>query len=199
MAIDPIKFQMAREMFQKTLERVKLNFDKQAVLAMTLWSSGTINDLAVKRMSGRPGVNRLSGNLARSFRHQESGSTLADAQTRIYSTAIYSRVQEYGATIRPVRARKLAIPIPGSPAMRANGEALFHSPLRASLAGQGIFRVKDVLATRAASGKGIVPWFALKDSVYVPPRLKFSETVKARLRVLRSALGDAFNAAKKGS
>lgn len=60
------------------------------------------------RMRGRPGLKRRSGELARSFDAQDvSGQGLGQVAAKAFTTSRYARVHEFGAIIRPVRARWL--------------------------------------------------------------------------------------------
>lgn len=204
---DPIKLKLAAEAFERTMGAIKLRFDRNASLALFNWGSQTVNVLRVRRLSGRPGLRRPTGNLARSFTHSIKGSTIADLQCRIFTRCEYARIHEYGTQGVPIRSKRpggfLAIPIKGSPAVQGGSNAgLFTSPLRTSLAPFGPFAVlkgrKDGLVLAQVGGKKPVPWFTLKKSVEIRPRMKFRETMRDQIKVLRKALIEGLGKAKRG-
>lgn len=104
----------------------------------------------------------------------------------------YAAAQEYGAVIRPVRSRYLAIPLP---AARTNtGVARYPGPRSVP----GLFFIRSKAGNRllvVKSAKGITPMFVLKDSVtikkqpYLRPAL--DETAKSLRPALQAALATA--------
>ncbi len=65
------------------------------------------------QLRGRPGLNRITGALWRSFRVGRSprGTPLDDVFSFVASGSPYARIHETGGTIRPKRRRALAIPL----------------------------------------------------------------------------------------
>lgn len=64
------------------------------------------------RLLGKPGLNKRSGQLKRSFRVITKGKDLGDLELHFVTTAPYAKTHEFGATIVPKSAKMLAIPFP---------------------------------------------------------------------------------------
>lgn len=153
-----------------------------------------IRKMTVERLSGRPGLNRLSGSLARSLRAATIGNNLNTLRSIIFfdasmtktkSGTSYAAVHEYGAIIRPRTGKYLTIPI------RAG------SPFAIS-AGLGPRKA------RALSSK--IVGFRKVRQVVIPPRLKFFETwnsvdnqssINADMKAAAASVVTKFNRGKK--
>lgn len=152
-----------------------------------------INDLSTKRMSGRPGVNRRTGNLARSWRSRlyESpllGGIVIDINPEGPGSE-YASLQEFGGTVVPKKSRYLWIPIAGN--LTPTGAARItprEAIDRGGFFAKGVFFGKAItqrgIPQRSqhlggagykgkviARGENITPLFVLKKSVTVPGRL----------------------------
>ena len=124
-------------------------------------------------------LSRRSGDLIQSVKDsvRVTSTTLANVQGGI-GGAFYLRTHEYGATIRPKKAKYLAIPLPE--ALNANGTPKLASPrqwkntfVKQSKAGNLLIFQKR--------GRQIVPLFVLKKEVKIRPRLGLGETLQAGL------------------
>ena len=124
-------------------------------------------------------LSRRSGDLIQSIKDsvRVTGNTLANVQGGI-GGAFYLRTHEYGATIRPKKAKYLAIPLPE--ALNANGTPKLASPrqwkntfVKQSKAGNLLIFQKR--------GRQIVPLYVLKKEVKIRPRLGLGETLQAGL------------------
>lgn len=172
--------------------------------------------LVSERLSGRPGVKRRTGNLARSFKSRTFDSTLLGAIVLDVQPegpgAQYANLQEFGDTIRPKRAKYLWIPIAGN--LTPAGVARI-TPTEAINRGgffaKGVFFGRTITKGTKASGqtlggsgyKGaqfkrgekITPLFVLKKFVEVEGRMGASRlwadsmpSLTARLDAVASAL-----------
>jgi len=126
-----------------------------------------------------------------SWDHKESGQSIGDVELSMFNTAIYSRVQELGKTIRPVKAGALAIPLMA--ALNSRGSKKWPSPsaqgglwMITSKAGQGFL----VGQNEKRSAGNLIAYWILKKSVYIPPRMGAHETVGQRRAILIESLGD---------
>jgi len=150
--------------------------------------------LPIERMSGRPGVRVQSNALRRSWSAHDRGGSPSTWELVVYTTSKYAPIQQFGGTVTPKGGRpngKLAIPLPA--AQTAAGVA--RGPAR-SFSDTFIAKSKaGNLLIFQKRGDGIVPLFALKDRVYVPPRLgmfdEWDEGRKERGRLLEGAARDA--------
>lgn len=137
------------------------------------------------RLSGRPGLQRRSGNLARSWVREVRGRRLKDLQARFATRVKYAPIHEFGGIIRPVRAKFLAIPLSDS---RVKGTA--DSPrdypdgffLR-SKGGNLLFGVSE--------GDRFVPLFVLKREVRIPARMGLLDLWEAKRAGITDQLNDA--------
>ena len=128
--------------------------------------------MPVERMSGRPGLKVRTGGMRRTFDATSVGNNPSNWAMIVYTTSKQAPLQEYGGDIVPKAAKKLAIPLPA--ALTAAGVAR-GSPrsfpdtfIQKSKAGNLLIFQKK--------GDGIVPLFALKDRVTIPPRLGMFDT-----------------------
>lgn len=129
------------------------------------------------RLSGRPGLNTISGRTQRALRYEVVVSPKGHAATlNVGWKAPISdriRIHEEGGTIRPNgnaggSGQWLTIPLPGT----ARG--------RAARSYQNTFfftsKADNLILAQRIGKKGIRPLFVLKKSVYIPARLGFRNT-----------------------
>lgn len=141
-------------------------------------------------------LNRRTGTLARSWvRPQVVGKTIKELSVIFINEAVYADIQEHGGKIEAKRAQFLAIPLEA--AKTPAGVPRFSSPLRESTA-PPMFFAKGILF--AKEGNTIVPMFALKKSVEIPPRLGAAEVIdkgiSKMVKAAEKAAGQAWD--KKG-
>ncbi len=159
------------------------------------------------RMSGRPGLNRITGDLIRSFRVGRSprGTDLDDVVSWLASRSRYAAIHEFGGVIRPKRRRMLAIPLKAAKteAGAVKGEAVRVAPTSATFGTTKIrkgertlYARKDLIFIKRLGGKSpllvkkfgegknarILPMYVLKASVTIPPRLQFFDTFTTWVR-----------------
>lgn len=176
-----------------------VKFRSRAQKEMDRFGQDWTRRLVTERLSGRPGVNRRTGNLARSFKSRTFDSTLLGAIVLDVQPegpgAKYANLQEFGGTIKPVRAKNLWIPIAGN--LTPAGVARI-TPTEAINRGgffaKGIFFGKPLVG-RGKAKANPVPLFALKKSVTVPGRMgaerlwgESMPSLTARLDAVASAL-----------
>lgn len=133
------------------------------------WPGGT----GAKTLSRRSGG--LVASITRSVRVE--GSTFGDIRGYI-GAAFPAHVHEYGATIKPKKAKFLTVPLPA--ALDSSG-----IPLRRSAREwQNTFVAKTKrgnLVIFQKRGTQIVPLYVLRTQVTIPPRLGMQETLNAGL------------------
>lgn len=159
------------------------------------------------RLSGRPGLNRITGSLIRSFRVGRSprGVPLDMVVSWLASASPYGPIHETGGTIRPKRRRALAIPLPAAltGAGATKGASIALAPSDATFGSTEIKKGERTLYARRdlvylhsgkakaqgkppllvkLVGKGknarIIPMYVLKTSVTIKPRLRFFDTFR---------------------
>lgn len=138
-------------------------------------------------LSGRPGLHRRTGDLLRSFKVGVSGSgRLSSLMAWLASRSRYAGIHETGGTVRSNRpGGYLAIPLPGAltKAGVLRGALIPGSIQEAAGFRQSLRSIKGLFVAELGGtpflctkrGKGIVPLFVLKQSVYIPPRLRLFE------------------------
>jgi len=160
----------------------------------------------IARLSGRPGLNRRTGDLVRSFVPGVSppGTGISDLESWLATRSKYAQIHEEGGTVMAAPGKALAIPISAD----RGGEALtgagvlknkFAGPLR-DVPGLEFFKnkrtgqaflmerravTKKVYGHYIKTGEGLVPMFVLKKSVYIPPRLQFFHMFRRWTGVLK--------------
>jgi len=167
---------MSNAQFTVTVPEINVSgFRASAIRSMRNWGGKYIETLTSQRMSGRPGTNRRTGNLARGWNSAVTEET-GGAVLRIWVTgpgAQYAAMQEFGGTQTPKRSKYLWIPIAGN--VTATGVTRI-SPREAINRGgfyrNGVFfGTPLVKSDRKGMGPHIIPLFALKKSVRIPARL----------------------------
>lgn len=142
------------------------------------WPGGTTTNSLSKR----------SGELIKSLKENArvTGGDL-DSLQATFGATFYGRIQEFGGTITPKKAKYLTIPLPE--ALNSDG-----TPKKASAREwQNTFIItskKGNLLIVRRQGRGIVPLYVLKTSVYIPPRLNLRTTVETGLPAWVDELGD---------
>lgn len=137
-----------------------------------------------KRLSGRPGLKRRTGGLARALDWEATGETLTDLNARIFFRGSGPGgplrlvwAHEHGATIRPRRRQWLTVPLPealtaaGVP-RRSSARAWENTFVQRSRRGNLLIFQKR--------GRGIVPLYVLRKSVEIPARLDFRQLGRQR-------------------
>lgn len=148
-------------------------------------------------LSGRPGLSRRTGGLARSFSYVVE----SDADTnrlRYFSTSKYAKKQEDGGLVKPNGKKYLAIPV--GPALTPAGVARYSSPR--NVPAEFTFKSKGIAKglrrktfTHTESGKlvfmrkkggkpflgrvengKVVVYFLLREQVNIPARLNLKGT-----------------------
>ena len=168
-------------------------FRRGAAGEMNRFGQEWVSELVSKRLSGRPGVNRRTGNLARSFKSKVTDSVLLNAVVLDVQPegpgAEYADLQEFGGVVKPKRSKYLWIPIAGNltpegvaritPTEAINRGGFF---AKGVFFGRPVVRKRTAQQTRHIGGSGykgasfqrnerIEPLFVLKKSVNVPGRM----------------------------
>lgn len=197
-----------------------VKFRRRAQTEMDRFGQDWTRKLVSERLSGRPGVNRRTGNLARAFKSRTYDSSLLggvvlDVQPE-GPGAKYADLQEFGGTIKPVRAKNLWIPIAGN--LTPAGVARI-TPTEAINRGgffaKGVFFGKAITkrapqASQHLGGKGykgasfkrgetITPLFVLKKSVTVPGRMGATKLWADSMPSLTARLDAVASDLSKGS
>ena len=135
----------------------------------TAWPGGTTDRT----------LSRRSGGLLASIRESVtvSGDRMADIEGGI-GGAIYLRTHEHGATIRPKKAKYLAIPLPE--ALNSDGTPRVASPRQWKNTFVARSRNGNLLIFQKR-GRHIVPLYVLKREVRIRPRLGLGDTLRAGL------------------
>lgn len=134
---------------------------------------------------------RRTGTLMRSITTEVSGNSLADLNARVYTTCIYARVHEEGATIRAKNAYK---GVPGGPYLNIPGEAnktaagVTRMQAREVFANGGFIMGKTVMRGGDTPDRRYDVMFFLTKEVYIPPRLNLLGTVEGAIPTLLSRI-----------
>lgn len=196
-----------------------VRFRSRAQKEMERFGQDWTRRLVSERLSGRPGVNRRTGNLARSFKSRTFDSSLLGAIVLDVQPegpgSEYAHLQEFGGTIRPKRAKNLWIPIAGN--LTPAGVARITPTEAISRGGffaKGVFFGKALTKkapqqSRALGGSGfkgktidrgavITPLFVLKKSVTVKGRMGASRLWADSMPSLAARLDSVASALAKG-
>lgn len=158
------------------LEQIGDEFERRVDKRFTAKLSGPFQSNHTKgRLANRTGTLRAT----MAHRVREDGkdltlrATIGDA-----ATAHYVFTQEFGATIKPKRAKALTIPMPDN--LTAAGRVRFKSARET----EGVFLLKTpkgaFLVRKKASGEGLDFLWVLKKRVTIPARLGFRSTFEAK-------------------
>lgn len=166
-------------------------------------SAATIETEARLSVSGRVlrvRSGRLRASIVARVEQDADGLTLtarAGGRGPLGASVVYAAAHEYGARIRPVRARMLAIPLPA--ALTRAGVARYVSPLRQTAAGQlYLSRSASGALLLRSTGTGREPLFLLRYQVRIPARPYLGPAVEAERPRLVARLGDAVRVALLG-
>lgn len=196
------------ENVSKALMSFPSEFRKGAAPVMMQHGQAYIGDLVTKRLSGRPGLNRRTGNLSRSFNARTQANTdgiVIDVSPQGPGSE-YANLHEVGGTVKPVKSKYLWIPIAGNltpsgvaritPTEAINRGGFFakgiffgraitkrNIPQRSQHLGSTGYKGKSI-----AKGADITPLFVLKKSVTVPARLGAGRLWESSMSVLAGRL-----------
>ena len=219
---DAVEIKVAKQSVMDTLDRMERDLPMKFGQDLRALSRYVMNRFIVQRLSGGSGLRRRTGTLARSFRTRITGKDLQALTLHFQSTARYAPVLELGKTIRPRKAKSLAIPVEFDdwhPALTPAGVyRLGAGSLRLALpaafpdwnfwAGPSrkgnwfLFgshpkytrEVTDPKTGKTVTRRRAMPFFHLKKSVRVPPQMQFYQTIKKHLRIFVKRM----NASAKG-
>jgi len=197
----------ATDKLNRVLRRIGDNLGKESKNGLEGWSRYALKRFVASRLSGGTGaLQRRKGDLARSFLFEVSGLGL-DSQTEFRTDSRYAAIHEEGGTIKPKRARALAIPVRGGPALTPAGVSRYASgdgqSLRNTLPSDYTFWIyrapdgkvwlmgrKNLESGRAAKGKKTraQAWFQLVKRVRIKPRMKFRESIRLYVKVFAARL-----------
>jgi len=147
----------------------------------------------IARLSGPPGLHRRTGDFVRSFVPDVSppGTGILDLGSWLATRSKYAPTQEAGGTLRSNRpGGYLAIPI----TQEHGGRALTPGGVLKGKYVGGLRNVPGLFPKKSKRGnlilfekvgKGLVPQFALKKSVDIPPRLRFFNMFRRWAGVLK--------------
>jgi len=161
----------------------------------------------LKHIRSGVGVKWRGGNLGRSFGWEEVGDTSDSWRGIAYTTSKSAPLQEHGGEVRPVTAKKLAIPLKaakhGSGIPKGPPRSFPNTFIQKSKRGNllifqmtGKKRPKNL--PEGANDPSIVPLFVLKDRVRVPGRLGFFDLWKDGSDERRALLARATARALRG-
>lgn len=176
-----------------------ISFDKlDVIIKRTLRLYLNEMALAQRQRHGRPwpggtgstSLSRRTGNLIESVKRsiKISGKFTqggGEVRGQIGSPLIYASTQEFGATIRPKRAKYLTIPLPA--AMDSRGVMLLPRARDYPNTFVAKSRKGNLLIFQKRGAKKIVPLFVLKREVKIPPRMNLGVMIEAGSR----AFGDS--------
>jgi len=195
-----IKIETNRKVLEKALAEISRNVPKATKTGFKTWGTTTLGKFVGQRLAGRPGLKKRTGDLSRSFFFKTTG-TMVDGNVvgSFYTRSKYAAIHEFGKTITPKKAKRLAVPVPNGPALTAAGVNKYKSPLRTTLPKSHHFFVH-----KADSGKlyllGVdkndadaepVAWFRLQLSATIKPRMHLRKTISAERDNLINRLGDS--------
>jgi len=143
---------------------------------MAAFGQEWVSKLVTQRLSGRPGLNRRTGNLARSFKSRaymapELGGVALDVEPEGPGSE-YVKIHEFGGTIKPKHSKFLWIPIAKN--LTPDGVARM-SPTQAIATGNLFIQWNKgptaFMRRKMARGWRLEPMFALRKSVTIPARM----------------------------
>ena len=138
-----------------------------------------------KRLTGRPGLKRRTGSLARSFKTnvlELSGAMVL----MVWTTSKYARIHEFGGIVTPKKSKYLAIPT--NAALTKAGATRYASPR--NVPGLSFMQRKGGLPFMGkVEGGRVRAYFLLRKRVKIPPRLELGKSWTARGRRIPYLLG----------
>lgn len=195
---DAITVASATEKLNEVLRKIGQDLPRGAKTSLREWADYALKRFVTSRLSGGSGaLQRRTGDLARSFRTVIQGDGMESA-ARFYTDSRYAKIHETGGTIRPRHARRLAVPVRGSPALTPAGRQRYSSPLRRTLPANYQFWIQRsddgklfLMGRREMTGKGrtkIQPWYQLVRSVTIRPRMHFADSMRLYVKVFKARL-----------
>ena len=176
--------------------------------ALKSWGNDYWNRLVKERLSGRPGLNRRSGNLARDWIVEtsvESEEMSVTVRTQGAANA-YAGIQETGGTIKPIHGNFLWIPLTANltkdgTARITPSQAIAQPHFISWNKGPIFFGKSPVKQTKKdfATNFGIVPLFVLKRSVTIPARMGAAALFQSMLPTLETSISSAAASAFEGA
>jgi hypothetical protein len=131
-------------------------------------------------LGGFTTLSKRSGGLLQSIRDSvrvTSGASI-DKVVGSIGGSFLAGVHERGATIRPVSAQYLTVPLPG--ALNANGKTKRSSARQWDNTFVAKSKNGNLIIFRRV-GREITPLYVLKEQVTIPPRLGMGQTIKTGL------------------
>jgi hypothetical protein len=166
--------------------------------AAKLWGLAYLSALVKTRLSGRPGLNRVTGNLQRDWIVDSTAGDEISVKVETQGVAnAYAGIQERGGVIRPVKSKFLWIP---TEANRTPSGAPRISPTEAIQRGGFInykrgpvFFAKPMTKStkKTLVTHGLVALFVLKKQVTIPARMGATALFRARLPGLTESMTKA--------
>lgn len=162
------------------------------------WGLSYLVALVKTRLSGRPGLNRVTGNLQRDWVVDSTAGN--EISTTVETQGIanaYAGIHERGGVVRPVKSKFLWIP---TEANRTPGGAPRISPTEAIQRGGFInykrgpvFFAKPMTKNtkKTLITHGLVALFVLKKQVEIPPRMGAEALFRSRLPLLTDGVANA--------
>ena len=158
----------------------------------------------VRRMTDYSGGKRpkesplqvRTGRLARTVRGVKKGASLRDLRAVILAgggDVKYAAIQEYGGTIKPVRAKMLRVPLPEilTPAGNVKGDYEIVERAGRYMTAGGLETYISGRAIMVDKGGKPTPIWALVKSVKIPPRLGMGDTIKGSSSEIRARFIEA--------
>ena len=180
---------------------IEARIRRNMVNASQTWAGAFLRSLVKERLSGRPGLNRRTGNLSRDWVTDvtESGGQLAvEVKTQGVANA-YAGIHEDGGTIRPTKSKYLWIPLKGN--LTPSGVARI-SPREAIGTGNLFIQWNKgpiaYMRRRMARGWHLEPLFVLKKSVTIPARMGAGIHFRSKLPDLSSSLAESMRIGWEG-
>ncbi len=145
-----------------------------------------LEKLVMSRLSGRPGLKRTTGTLARSFKRVVFGGNIRDLNMIVFTDSKYARIHEHGGKIKPKKGHALAIPL--NAAKTSAGVSRYKSPRD----------IPDLWLYKRGGRPPLLmlegtPMFVLLKSVKIKPRLQMFKTWERQepktVRILNTAVG----------
>lgn len=169
------------ETFKDILDSVA---DAMATRHSAGWSPGKVNPKGAR--TGR--LNKRTGRMVKSIYRSVSVVQRNEEVIGTIGGNLSARTHEFGATIRPKRAKMLAIPLPG--ALSARGAPIRPKPRD----WPNLFIIKskkgNLLLVRKVSGRIVPMYYLTKGPVKIPKRLGMQATLDKAAPVFVDMLFD---------
>lgn len=149
----------------RLLREKNKRFIAKANIAMRQGMQAFESKIIKEQMTGRPGLRRQTGTLARSWSVRNVSRGPEDYGVLLATSVKYARIHQYGGTIKPKTAGALTVPISRS----ARGA------FARSFGNLFIARTRKGAVLARSKGRGLEAMYALKKSVRIPKRLHVIE------------------------